>query len=56
MSDKIKFITLGLVGTVSAVIVLQGATVQDLVLAFQRQVEKICEKEGRTKHLSWYLV
>ncbi len=38
-----------------AVIVLQGATVQDLMQAFQRQVEKLCEREGRTSHLSWYM-
>ena len=37
-----------------AVIVLQGATVRDLMQAFQRKVEKQCAKDGRTRHLSWY--
>lgn len=38
----------------AAVVVLQGATVQQLMQAFQKKLEEICRKESRTRHLSWY--
>lgn len=37
----------------TAVIVLQGASVYDLMQAFQRKVEEQCNREGKTEHLSW---
>ena len=37
-----------------AVIVLQGATVQDLMQTFENKVEENCKKQALTTHLSWY--
>ncbi len=36
-----------------AVIILQGATLSDLVRSLQRKVEEQCSRENRTEHLSW---
>ena len=37
----------------AAVIVLQGATVKDLLKAFEIKVKKQCAEQGRTTHLNW---
>ena len=38
---------------VTAVIVLQGATVQDLMRAVEKETARRCVRAGRTSHLSW---
>ena len=37
----------------TAVIVLQGASVSDLIQSFQRELEERCSRDGHTPHLSW---
>ena len=39
----------------AAVIVLQGATVGDLMRAIQRAVSKQLTQAGRTKRIGWYV-
>ena len=36
-----------------AVVVLQGATVNDLIKAFEREVLRRCKRSGKTTYISW---
>lgn len=41
------------IGLTTAVIVLQGATVLDLMRAVEKEISRRCFRVGRTSHLSW---